>query len=130
MYPTRYELCFSCHAVSGPVGMEGSGRRIADFYNSAINPDETAGHQIRMDPDIALSWPSHVRVGDKLPCYDCHNPHGSQFEKLMHQGGAGMASCAYCHVKGGKVVGALKELEDADAKAKQDAANSDNKQTP
>jgi hypothetical protein len=31
-----------------------------------------------MNPDIALSWPAHIRQGDKLPCYDCHNPHGSR----------------------------------------------------
>ncbi|MCK5618493.1 MAG: cytochrome c3 family protein [Candidatus Krumholzibacteria bacterium] len=76
-YPTRYQLCFDCHAVFGPIGMESSGRLIQDFYDSSIN-GESAGHQIRLNPDIAISWPSHIRAGDKLPCYDCHNPHGSR----------------------------------------------------
>jgi hypothetical protein len=75
--PGRYQLCFSCHSNFGPGGMEPSGRYIADYYDSAVNGDH-AGHQIRMEPDIALSWPPHIRRGDKLPCYDCHNPHGSR----------------------------------------------------
>ena len=76
-YPTRYQLCFDCHAPFGPIGMESSGRLIQDFYDSSIN-GESAGHQIRLNPDIAISWPGHIRAGDKLPCYDCHNPHGSR----------------------------------------------------
>jgi Doubled CXXCH motif (Paired_CXXCH_1) len=76
-YPSRYELCFSCHSNFGPGGMEPTGRYIADYYDSAMNGDH-AGHSIQMNPNIALSWPPHVRTGDKLPCYDCHNPHGSR----------------------------------------------------
>ncbi len=75
--PSRYQLCFSCHSNFGPGGMEPTGRYIADYYDSAMN-GEHAGHQIRMESDIALSWPPHIRQGDKLPCYDCHNPHGSR----------------------------------------------------
>ncbi len=76
-YPTRYQLCFDCHSNFGPGGMEPTGRYIADYYDSTINGDH-AGHQIRMNPRVALSWPPHVRIGDKLPCYDCHNAHGSR----------------------------------------------------
>ncbi len=75
-YPTRYQLCFDCHSAYGPVGMEISGRSIQDYYDTSMNGDH-AGHQIRMNSQIAISWPSHIREGDKLPCYDCHNPHGS-----------------------------------------------------
>ncbi len=77
-FPSRYALCFDCHSTFGPQGMEDANRRIADYYDSSINGDGSAGHQIMMDPDVAMSWPSHIRAGDKLPCYDCHNPHGSQ----------------------------------------------------
>jgi hypothetical protein len=77
-HPTQYKLCFNCHSAFGPPGMESSGRMIADYYDPGINPDRRAGHQIRMDRNIAISWPAHVRVGDKLPCQDCHNPHGSR----------------------------------------------------
>lgn len=76
--PSNYTLCFDCHSNRGPGGMDETSKRIEDFYNSAINSDGYAGHQIRMDPDVAISWPSHIRAGDKLPCYDCHNPHGSR----------------------------------------------------
>ncbi|TPW10091.1 MAG: hypothetical protein FD129_2005 [bacterium] len=74
--PPQYDLCLSCHGHYGPGGMEIENRLIEDFYDSGLN-GPTAGHQIRRNPRIALSWPAHVRVGDKLPCYDCHNPHGS-----------------------------------------------------
>ncbi len=75
--PTAYDLCFDCHGSSGPPGMNTNGRMIQDFYDESLNP-QTAGHQIRLNPDIAISWPSWVQAGDKLPCYICHNPHGSQ----------------------------------------------------
>ena len=75
--PEAYDHCFGCHGPDGPTGMNPSGRLIADFYDEGLNP-ETAGHQIRRDPDIALSWPAYMQVGDKLPCYACHNPHGSR----------------------------------------------------
>ncbi len=75
--PDNYKLCFNCHGPNGPAGMNASGRLIQDFYDQSYNGD-TSGHQIRRNPDIALSWPSYVQVGDKLPCYACHNPHGSR----------------------------------------------------
>lgn len=75
--PVNYDLCFQCHGPNGPIGMDEENRRIADFYDSRINPDNQAGHQIRLSSQSALSWPSHVEKGDKLPCYDCHNSHGS-----------------------------------------------------
>ncbi len=75
--PTAYDLCFDCHSSSGPMGMNTDGRLIQDFYDESLNP-QTAGHQIRRNPEIAISWPSWVQVGDKMPCFICHNPHGSQ----------------------------------------------------
>jgi len=75
--PAAYQECFSCHGPDGPPGMNSAGRYIQDFYDEGLNP-QTAGHQIRRNPAIALSWPSYMQVGDKLPCYICHNPHGSR----------------------------------------------------
>lgn len=76
-YPSQhYGACFDCHSAFGPPGMEISGKLIADYYDSSVN-GETAGHQIRKNPRIAMAWPSYVNIGDKLPCYECHNPHGS-----------------------------------------------------
>jgi hypothetical protein len=57
--------------------METSNRLIEDYYDAGLN-GAFAGHQIRKNPAVAISWPSHVKIGDMLPCYDCHNPHGSR----------------------------------------------------
>jgi hypothetical protein len=57
--------------------MDPENRTIEDFYDRGLN-GENAGHQIRRNPAVAISWPAHVRIGDRLPCYDCHNPHGSR----------------------------------------------------
>lgn len=75
--PAAYDLCFSCHSSSGALGMDPESRRIRDYFDPALN-GSTAGHQIRLDSDVVLSWPANVQPGDMLPCYDCHNPHGSQ----------------------------------------------------
>lgn len=75
--PAEYRLCFSCHGSDGPTGMDPENRFIEDYYDSALN-GQRAGHRIRKNRHIALSWPPHVQAGDKLPCYDCHNPHGSR----------------------------------------------------
>jgi predicted CXXCH cytochrome family protein len=74
--PAAYALCLGCHSEAGPAGMDASNRAIADFYDSALS-GENAGHRIRKNPNVALSWPAHVQVGDKLACYDCHAAHGS-----------------------------------------------------
>jgi hypothetical protein len=75
--PARLRLCLACHGRSGLAGMDPENRRIEDYYDSGLN-GATAGHQIRRDPRVAVSWPAHILAGDKLPCYDCHNPHGSE----------------------------------------------------
>ncbi len=74
----RMAACLDCHGPSGPIGMDEPNRAIADYYDNGINNDSRAGHQIRRNPAIALSWPSYMRAGDPLPCFDCHNPHGSR----------------------------------------------------
>jgi cytochrome c553 len=75
--PPEYGLCFTCHGQDGPPGMNLTGRRIEDYYDAGLN-GESAGHQIRRNPAVAVSWPPHIQEGDMLPCYDCHNPHGSE----------------------------------------------------
>jgi len=74
----RLALCLGCHSTQGPFGMDEENQRIADFYDPGVNPDGTAGHTIRKNREVAISWPSHVRAGDPLACYNCHNPHGSR----------------------------------------------------
>ena len=75
--PTQYEHCLNCHSANGPAGMDIENTFISDYYDSGLNGDH-AGHAIRMNSNIAISWPAHIREGDQLACYDCHNPHGSE----------------------------------------------------
>ena len=74
--PAAYALCLGCHSDAGPPGMDVANRAIADLYDSSLS-GENAGHRIRKNPAVAISWPANVQVGDKLACYDCHSPHGS-----------------------------------------------------
>ena len=69
--PSNYELCFSCHSANGPLGMSDSSKYIADYYDRSVNANERAGHGI-------TSGSGYVPSGARLPCFDCHNPHGSQ----------------------------------------------------
>jgi hypothetical protein len=65
------ELCLSCHSRNGPVGMSDSSQYIADYYDRSLNPSGSSGHGISHGT-------GYVTTGARLPCYDCHNPHGSQ----------------------------------------------------
>jgi hypothetical protein len=68
---SNFELCLSCHDLNGPLGMSEGSKYIADFYDRSINPGERSGHGVS-------SGSGYVPSGARLPCYDCHNPHGSQ----------------------------------------------------
>ncbi len=68
---TSFELCIGCHSMNGPLGMRESSKYISDFYDRAINPGERSGHGVS-------SGSGYVPTGARLPCADCHNPHGSQ----------------------------------------------------
>lgn len=68
--PENYMLCFKCHSADGPAGMNPENRWIADYYDKSVNNDGESGHQFK-------TTFGYVKAGDKLPCYDCHNPHGS-----------------------------------------------------
>jgi hypothetical protein len=68
--PPEYNMCFQCHGPSGPTSLPPQSRRIADFYSRTLSGSSRAGHAIDMTRGA-------VKKGDRLPCYDCHNPHGS-----------------------------------------------------
>lgn len=68
--PRELDLCFSCHGPNGPSGMSPESRRIADFYSRSATASERAGHAIMETRGV-------VKKGDRLPCYNCHNAHGS-----------------------------------------------------
>ena len=69
--PSNYQLCFECHSTTGPADMDQENKYIADYYDQSVNNDQQSGHQIK-------TTQGYVTAGDKLPCYDCHNPHGSR----------------------------------------------------
>lgn len=71
LQPESFLLCLSCHNPNGPVGMSDSSKHISDYYDRALNPSSNSGHGIS-------STTGYVPGNSRLPCYDCHNPHGSQ----------------------------------------------------
>ncbi|UCE23406.1 MAG: hypothetical protein JSU74_08865 [Candidatus Zixiibacteriota bacterium] len=68
--PENYALCLRCHRIDGPVGMDDTSRTIAYYYDRSVNPGNNSGHGIS-------TGGGYVPSGARLPCYDCHNPHGS-----------------------------------------------------
>jgi predicted CXXCH cytochrome family protein len=62
---TNFSLCLTCHDTDGPAS-NANGRMIKTYYVDST--DGNAGHQIKTSG-------GNLSVGDKLPCYDCHNPH-------------------------------------------------------
>jgi predicted CXXCH cytochrome family protein len=64
----RYAMCFTCHDADGP-----STRNIKRYFPTADGGLATGGnfgHVIKTSGGT-------LTVGQGLPCYDCHNPHGS-----------------------------------------------------
>lgn len=67
--PHNYDQCLTCHSQFGPAGMDDTSKSIAYFYDRSQNPDQRAGH--------GTEGRGYVPNNARLPCYDCHNPHGS-----------------------------------------------------
>ncbi|MHB1341786.1 MAG: cytochrome c3 family protein [Coriobacteriia bacterium] len=64
--PTDFDLCFDCHDTDGPAA-----RNMKTYYPGAVGGSGGgSGHQIQTPTGSLLS-------GSVLPCYDCHNPHGT-----------------------------------------------------
>ncbi|MBI5867724.1 MAG: hypothetical protein HZB43_05450 [candidate division Zixibacteria bacterium] len=68
--PSQYDMCFQCHGPNGPGSLPPTSRSIANYYSRTNTGSARAGHAI-------LTTRGAVKAGDRLPCYDCHNPHGS-----------------------------------------------------
>jgi hypothetical protein len=78
--PPEYNMCFQCHGPTGLMSLTPESRRIADFYSRTLTGSSRAGHGIQ-------STRGAVKQGDRLPCYDCHNPHGSAGSNLQTPNG-------------------------------------------
>lgn len=87
------QACFECHGHSSDtVYLEGDGdtdldplkgafatsneywldKGAADIYTLVTADNERAGHRIKSSSD------GYYTIGSPLPCYECHNPHGSK----------------------------------------------------
>jgi nitrate/TMAO reductase-like tetraheme cytochrome c subunit len=59
--------------------MSREARRILSYYSQPLGKEAAPGHQIiqsvKQRNDFAQA---KLKQGDKLPCYDCHNVHGSR----------------------------------------------------
>ncbi len=53
-------------------------RYIEDYYDSGLNGERRPATRSVATPTSPSPGRPHIQVGDKLPCYDCHNPHGSE----------------------------------------------------
>jgi len=65
---TYAALCFTCHGGAIPSGFATAPVDIKRFVTSG---GDTAGHSIVTSGGL-------LPVGAPLPCYECHNPHGSE----------------------------------------------------
>ncbi len=76
----NFQLCFDCHGgPKGPPGMSRESRRILSYYSQPLGREAAPGHQITLSPKQRNDFSqAKLKRGDKLPCYDCHNVHGSQ----------------------------------------------------
>lgn len=78
--PSSFQMCFDCHGeAKGPLGMSRESRRILSYYSQLLTKDTAPGHQITQSSKQRNDFgKAKLKAGDKLPCYDCHNVHGSR----------------------------------------------------
>src|SRR3990172_1789121 len=76
----NYSLCLDCHGIRGSsIIMRDSARFIESYYTLVNVTGSAPGHRITFSPKQRNDFSaSKLSLGDTLPCYDCHNPHGSQ----------------------------------------------------
>jgi predicted CXXCH cytochrome family protein len=67
---TYAELCLTCHDADGPATTDIKQFVTYDYDKTGL-PEYTGGHRI-------ATAGGNLPVGAPLPCYNCHNPHGSK----------------------------------------------------
>jgi hypothetical protein len=100
-------LCFTCHGGQKPAGFAETPVDIKQF---ATANDDMSGHRI-------VTQGGTLPVGAPLPCFECHNPHGSRRdnasmlsdergESLSTTSAAGVRSfCFTCHTTSDTMAG-------------------------
>jgi predicted CXXCH cytochrome family protein len=65
-----FSFCFNCHGADGP-----SADNIKQYFPTSVGGSATQTSNTRFGHKT-LS-PGNLPAGSAMPCYDCHNPHGS-----------------------------------------------------
>jgi predicted CXXCH cytochrome family protein len=84
--------CLTCHS---PHGTDQNHLVKSDIYGlcTSCHEDQKINHPVGRHP---LRF-AKVKNGSELSCVTCHNPHGSENEKLLRFAGSSMEVCAQCH---------------------------------
>lgn len=77
--PGDYSLCLNCHGTGGrALVMRESSKFIESYYAPSNVDDSAPGHMITRSSKQRNDFTNaRLESGAMLPCYDCHNPHGS-----------------------------------------------------
>lgn len=67
--PARFDTCFVCHDADGPAASNVASWFPAASGGTASDSTRRLGHK--------TVEAGNLPAGSALPCYDCHNPHGS-----------------------------------------------------
>ena len=101
------DLCFKCHGGVKPAGFATAPTDIESFATSS---SPSAGHSIVTSGGL-------LPVGSPLPCFECHNPHGSNrgnSRLISDERGASLETststgvrrfCFTCHTTSGTATG-------------------------
>lgn len=104
-------LCFECHSGVLPSGFSTAPANIKRFATDpATAPTSSAGHRV-------ITAGGTLPVGAPLPCFECHNPHGSKrgnSSLLSDERGASLSTtnsadvrrfCFTCHTTADSISG-------------------------
>lgn len=92
---------YGCERCHDPHGSNNAGLLVADVNTLCVSC-----HEKQKGGDHVGSTPPHKVLGGSDPrhkarefsCISCHNPHGSDYPKLLYFKGSGpLANCIYCH---------------------------------
>ena len=68
----QFALCFTCHKGVADGGVGTDIKSLYPLAAGGTSTDARSGHRI-----VTSVAGAKLAAGDALPCYDCHNPHGT-----------------------------------------------------